>query len=377
MTLPLSLPATEPSANGTSHRDRRPADPAFRRAAVKLVIFVVVAVLVTSSVIATLLDESTASMVSYHALVSDATGLQSGDTVRIAGVQVGQVTGVGLRGDTAYLTFTVDQADPLPRDVDADIRFSDLLGQRYLDLVPGPGAPADPAPGDRLAAGATIPRSRTSPSLDLTEVFNGFQPLFSALQPSQVNQLTGEIIAVLQGQTGTISSLVANTASVVTNLAARQKIITQVIDNLSTLVTTVGAHDQQLGQLIDSLDQLATGLAGEGPAIGTAISGVGQLESTVSGLLGQAQPAIDQDISGLAQSGATLAADQSGIDATLTSLPGLLSSLNKISSSGNYLSVYICDLTINTEGELYALAAPISLPSGPVGNQADHTAVCQ
>lgn len=378
MSLPLTLPPADPSANGSApHGRRRPPNPAFRKAAAKLVVFVVVALVITSSVVATLLDETTATTVTYHALVSDVTGLQAGDTVRIAGVQVGQVTGVALRRDTAYLTFTADRSDPLPRQVHADVRFADLLGQRYLDLVAPPGAPTDPPPADRLAAGATIPTSRTAPSLDLTEVFNGFQPLFTALQPNQVNQLTGEIIAVLQGQTGVVGSLVANTASVVTNLAARQHVITQVIDNLTTLVRTVGAHDRQIGQLIAGLDQLAGGLAGDGPAIGTAITSVGQLEGSVAGLLGQAQPAIQQDISGLAQSTATLAAHQSTLDANLTELPGLLTSLNKISQSGNYLNVYICNLTLNTTGELWALAAPISLPSGPVGNQSVHTAVCR
>lgn len=354
----------------------RPVNRAFRRAAWKLAVFVVVAIFITSSVIATLLDQTTTPTVMYHAIVSDATGLQPGDTVRIAGVPVGQVASVVLRGDRADVTFTVDRSDPLPRSVNADIRFADLLGQRYLDLVPGGGS-TDPGPGDRLAAGATIPVTRTAPSLDLTTVFSGFQPLFSALQPAQVNQLTADIIGVLQGQTGSISSLVADTASLMGNLAAHQGAITQVIDNLTTLLTALGGHEQQIGQLIDGLDQLAGGLASEGPQIGQAITGVGQLESTVAGLMGQSQSAFRQDVSGLAQSVRTLATDQGGLDAVVTNLPPLLTSLNKISNTGNYLSTYLCDLTIHVQGTLYALAAPVNLPSGPVGNQSVHTKVCQ
>lgn len=364
------------AAAGTPGADRRPGNRAFRRAAAKLTIFVVAAVFITSSVVATLLDQTTTPTVTYHALVSDATGLQPGDTVRIAGVQVGQVASVVLRGDRAEVTFTVDRSDPLPSTVNADIRFADLLGQRYLDLVPGGGS-THPGPADRLPAGATIPPTRTAPSLDLTTVFSGFQPLFSALQPTQVNQLTGDIIAVLQGQAGSISSLVANTASLMGNLAARQGTITQVIDNLTTLLTSLSGHDQQVGQLIDGLDQLARGLAAEGPQIGQAISGVGQLESTVAGLMGQSQGAFRQDVSGLAQSVHTLATDQGGLSAVITNLPPLLASLNKVSNTGNYLSTYLCNLTIHVQGTLYALLAPVNLPSGPVGNQSIHTKVCR
>jgi phospholipid/cholesterol/gamma-HCH transport system substrate-binding protein len=356
--------------------DRRRINRAFRRTAIKLAVFVVVAVLITGMVIATLLGESTAPTDTYHALVTDATGLQSGDTVRIAGVPVGQITAVTLHGDDAELTFTVDQADPLPRSVHADIRFADLLGQRYLDLVAGADGP-DPSAADRLPPGSTIPLARTAPSLDLTTVFDGFQPLFSALQPSQVNQLSGEIIAILQGQDGTISSLVSNTATIMSNLAQRQQVLTAVIDNLDRLLTVVGNHDQQIGALIDGLDQLATGLAGDGGPIGTAITTVGQLETTVAGLLGQAQPGLDQDISGLTAATGTLATNQSALDSTLIGLPGLFTSLSKVSSAGNFLSVYLCNLTIDTSGQITNLASPLTLPSGPVGNQSIHTAVCR
>jgi len=354
----------------------RPVDHTFRRTLVKLTVFVVVALVITSMVVATLLDQTAAPTVTYHAIVADVTGLQSGDTVRIAGVQVGQVTGVRLRGDNAELTFTVDRSDPLPRTTHADVRFADLLGQRYLALTPGADGPPGRG-GDVLPPGATIPLTRTEPSLDLTEVFDGFQPLFSALQPDQVNQLTGEIVAILQGQDGTVANLVANTATLVTNLAQRQQLLTAVIGNLDRLLTAVGSHDQQIGQLIDALDQLATGLAADGGPIGTAITSVGQLESTVAGLLGAAQPALNQDITGLAAAGSTLAANQSGLDATLTGLPGLLTSLNKVSSSGDYLNVYLCNLTVDVTGQISNLASPLVLPSGPVGDQHDHTAVCR
>jgi phospholipid/cholesterol/gamma-HCH transport system substrate-binding protein len=355
---------------------RRRIDHAFRRTVAKLLIFIVVATAITSMVVATLLDQTTTPVVSYHAIVSDVTGLQPGDTVRIAGVQVGQITSVGLHGDDAELTFTVDQSDPLPATTQADVRFADLLGQRYLELAPGADGTAVDS-RDRLRPGATIPLSRTQPSLDLTQVFDGFQPLFSALQPNQVNQLAGDIVAILQGQTGSIADLVSSTATLVTNLAQRQQILTAVIDNLNRLLVAVGSHDQQVGTLIDALDQLATGLASDGGPIGTAITSVGQLETTVAGLLNAAQPALNQDISDLATSAGTLASNQQGLDATLTGLPGLLSSLNKVSSSGNYLNVYLCNLTLDVTGEISNLAAPLTLPSGPVGNQSEHTAVCQ
>ena len=50
---------------------------------------------------------------------------------------------------------------------------------------------------------------RTRGPLNLTVLFNGFKPLFVALDAEQVNRLSYEIIQVLQGQGGTVRSLLA------------------------------------------------------------------------------------------------------------------------------------------------------------------------
>ena len=97
------------------------------------------------------------------------------------------------------------------------MRYQNLLGQRYLQLR------QDGVRGDELKDGTTIPmfvdygptrdRWRTSSGFDLTELLNGFRPLFEILQPADVNQLATSMIKVLQGEGGTIEGLMAQTAS--------------------------------------------------------------------------------------------------------------------------------------------------------------------
>ena len=76
-----------------------------------------------------------------------------------------------------------------------------------------------------LTPGSTIPVSQTSPALDLTVLFNGFKPLFQALSPSDVNELSYEIIQVFQGQGGTLDGMLAHTASITQTLADRDQVI--------------------------------------------------------------------------------------------------------------------------------------------------------
>jgi phospholipid/cholesterol/gamma-HCH transport system substrate-binding protein len=354
----------------------------FRAALIKLIAFVAVAVVITISVVASLLDLQLGQPTnSYRAVFTNATGLQPGDIVRIAGVQVGKIKGVQLRRQAgqyyATVSFTVLASQHMTNHSDASIAFENLLGQRYLDVTQG-----DPG-GAPLPSGSTIPLARTRPGLDLTTVFNGFQPLLSALNPQQVNELTGSVIAIFQGQAGAISSLVSETANFTSNLAARQAIIYKVLDNLTPLLTQVNGQDQQLGQLIDGFDSLVTGLAGQRYQIGNALTGLSNLTSNLSSMLANSQPYLDQDIAGLAGATASLAANQTQISNTLADLPRFLTALNKASDSGNYLTVYACDLTLTLSGPVSVKLSPtvpqspgLFVPSGVIGNQSYHTRVC-
>ena len=350
----------------------------YRSELIKLGIFVVVAVLITVSVVATLLDLKLGQpSKGYHAIFSNASGLESGDTVRIAGVEVGKVNGVSLVGDRAKVDFTVASSNHLTTTSLASIQFENLLGQRYLQIsAGGPG-------GSPLHSGATIPMSRTQPGLDLTTVFSGFQPLLAALDPKQVNELTGSIVAVLQGESGSVANLVDQTSALTENLASRQTVINEILDNLTPLLTNVNTHDQQLGQLIDGLDSLVTGLAGQRQQIGDAVTGLSKLTVNATKLLQNVQPTLDQDLSGLRGVTAELLAHQSQLSSVIADLPALLNSLDKVSSSGNYLTVYICDLTLNVSGPISVKLSPtvpqsppLSVPTGIIGDQSQSTRVC-
>jgi phospholipid/cholesterol/gamma-HCH transport system substrate-binding protein len=291
-------------------------------------------------------------------------------------VQVGTVTGVQLQGRQARVNFTADSDQQLTTTTHANVDYANLLGQQLVSLVPGS------TPGRPLAPGGQIPATRTAPALDLTGIFNGFQPLFAALTPRQVNELTASIIEVFQGESGTISGLVTQTASLTVNLAQRQQLIGQVIDNLSAVAGTLDAHDQQLVSMIDQFDGLVNGLVSERGQLGTTVDSLSGLTQAVSSLLGQSQPTLNQAINAVVGASHTAAQNQSGFDGVLSELPAFVETLDKVADTGNYLNVYICNLTIHVQGtvNLNVLTGqpslPLTLPSGPVGNQSVHTANC-
>jgi phospholipid/cholesterol/gamma-HCH transport system substrate-binding protein len=304
---------------------------------IKLIIFAAVTLVVTGLLAQTLGSLSFGGGTTYRARFTDVTGVLPGDDVRIAGVRVGQVTGVSLVDNTiAELSLSVDHSIPIPATVHATIRYRNLVGQRYVALTEGPGG------GARLPAGGLIPLSQTTPALDLTVLFNGFRPLFTALDPKTVNTLSYEIIQVLQGEGGTVADLLQHTASLASTLADRDQVIGQVITNLDTVLSTLDSHRDALATTIAQLSQFVSGLAADRSAIGSALSNISSLTSATAGLLSDVRPDLKADIGGLSELAGTLSANAAVIDQTLASLPGRYDALTRTASDGSWFNFFMC-----------------------------------
>jgi phospholipid/cholesterol/gamma-HCH transport system substrate-binding protein len=321
------------------------------------VIFVVVTVAATTVLGLSIANTSVGASTGYYATFTDVTGVQVGDDVDIAGVEVGQVTSISITGrNQARVGLSVQSGRVLPASVTATIYYKDLIGDRYINLAPGTGTP-----GQALAAGGTIPVTQTTPALDLTQLFNGFQPLFEALSPGDVNQLAAEIIQVLQGEGTTMDTLLTNVGSLTTTLADRAKVIDSVISNLDSVVATINARGGELTSLVTTLQQLVTGLAQDRVPIGDAISAMSNLTNVTAGLLGQANPPITADIKSLGALSATLADNTPLIAQFLKNLPVKEAGIARLSSYGSWFNLYECSASVSGVQEAFG-PAPAGIP---------------
>jgi phospholipid/cholesterol/gamma-HCH transport system substrate-binding protein len=308
---------------------------------IKLIIFIVVTVLATGLLAATIGNLRFGGTTSYRALFTDATGLLKGDDVRIAGVRVGEVDGVAVaRGGEralAQVTFTVDSDRPVAVSTHAQIRYRNLVGQRYVALSEGAGS------GRRLTENGTIPLRQTQPALDLTVLFNGFKPLFAALNPGDVNAFAMEIIKTLQGEAGDVNSLLGHTASLTTTLADRDAVIGRTIDNLNAVLGTVDDRDRQLSTLISELQRFVSGLADDRQAIGTSLTNSAGLADETSGLLEEGRPAIRQDVARLGEVAGNLDDSKEVVAGVLQRLPNKLNTITRTATYGSWFNFYLCD----------------------------------
>ncbi|MET7312553.1 MCE family protein [Streptomyces sp. NPDC005571] len=305
---------------------------------VKFSVFAVVTVLATALLAATIVNISFTPEDTYRAVFSDVTSLEEGDDIRVAGVRVGEVQDIAIKDRTlAKVTFTVSRDRPLLSSTGAVIRYRSLVGSRYVALTEGAGD------GTRLKPGGVIPLARTKPALDLNALLGGFKPLFAALSPDDVNQLATEIIKTLQGEGGTVNSLLAHTASLTTTIADRDELIGSVIDNLNTVLGTLDKRDARFSGLLKQLQRLISGLSADRKPIGASLAGIDGLTEATSGLLQDARPPLRDDIAGLRDLTGTLNANEKTVEGVLKRLPNKLNKLTGTASYGSWFNFYLCD----------------------------------
>ncbi|WP_055597689.1 MCE family protein [Streptomyces hirsutus] len=280
---------------------------------------------------------------SYKALFTDVTGLVDGDSVRISGVKVGEVTDVRVvQRRTAQVTFTVRDDRRLPRSTTAAVKYLNMVGQRYVALDRGSGDLTG-----TLDQGATIPLDRTAPALDLTLLFNGFKPLFEGLSPKDVNELAGSIVQVLQGEGATVDSLIRHIGSLSTTVAAKDKVIGQVVDNLGTVLKTLNDREAGFDDLVDTLQDLVTGFNEDRKPLGEAVEAMGDLTTVTADLLEDGRAPLKQDIRELGRLSTGLGEHTPQIEDFLDRTPAKMTALARLSSYGSWLNLYLCEARVS------------------------------
>lgn len=306
---------------------------------IKFTIFGVIMALLTGVLFVVFSESRTGSTEDYSAVFNDASRLEAGDTVRIAGIRVGTVQDVSLDADRKVVVkFDTDQNTKLTTGTKAVIRYLNLVGDRYLELVDTPGA------ARILPAGAQIPVDRTAPALDLDLLLGGLKPVIQGLNPRDVNALTGSLIQILQGQGGTLESLFSKTSSFTNGLADNNQVIEELIGNLRDVLDTLSQDGDEFSGAIDKLDQLIKGLSADRDPIGNAIESLDNGTTSLADLLGRGRQPLAGTIDSLSRLAPLVNNGLPRLEATLQRIPEIYRKLARVGSYGAWFPYYICGI---------------------------------
>ncbi|HWI42941.1 MAG TPA: MlaD family protein [Nocardioides sp.] len=331
----------------------------YRTSLVRLTIFTLVTLLLTAFLARTIQGFQDKDSPTYAADFADATRLKAGDDVRLAGVTVGRVKSVTLTHDAhARVRFSVDDAVQMTTTSKAAIRYRNLIGDRYVALdVPVSG-------GRALRPGEAIPITRTRPALDLTAVFNGFRPLFAGLDSESINALSLSLVKALQGEGGTLASLLDSTGSLGHAIARRDATIDALVTDLTTVLGSLNGQSASFNRLVTHLRTLTGGLARDRNLVVEALEGIDSLASATDNLLTQARPHLKETITGLRAAAKRLRAHKGKLVEKLDLLPVKLNAIMRAAQYGSWFQFFNCG--IGAEVKLLGDAPPLVIPpSGP------------
>lgn len=311
-----------------------------RGTSLKVGIFAVVMLMVTFILFAIFGEFRGGAQNKYTAVFDDVSSLKSGDAVKVAGVRIGSVSSVKLQPDNQVIVrFGADRDIVLTSGTKAAVRYLNLVGDRYLELLDTPGSAQIAPPG------SVIPVDRTAPALDLDLLLGGLKPFVQGLNPEAVNGLTNSLISILQGQEGNLESLFAKTSSFSNALADNSQTVQQLVDNLNTVLATIATDGDKFSGAVDRLEKLVTGLSQDRDPIGEAITALDAGTASLTDLLTEARAPLAGTVDQLARLAPLLDEDKATLDIALQKAPANYRKLVRLGSYGSWINQYLCGMS--------------------------------
>lgn len=219
------------------------------RVALACVIVFILAISAAMMVIGrTMVDPVEGEQGRYVALFNDASGLYQGNSVRLAGVAVGKVESVEVDGPLAKVTFSVQDSHAPEQNSEFAIRYQNLVGQRYLEMI-RKGEKAE-----RQKPGVPIPTARTISAFDITDLFNGIAPLIGDLDPAELNKFAENVGLVLQGDGAGMAPALQSIAKIASFAGDRDRLIALMVDNLNRVAAQINGRSGQVAKLVSTLN---------------------------------------------------------------------------------------------------------------------------
>jgi phospholipid/cholesterol/gamma-HCH transport system substrate-binding protein len=310
----------------------------------KVVVFTIVCLLLTVALGLKLANSRLfADTYDMKAEFEDATGVLKGDAVKIAGVDVGRVTGTEIEDGKAVLSFNVDEEIQLPTDSQVAIRWRNVLGQRFVYIYPGD----DEARWDE---GDTIPVSQTNDVADIGEFLNRVGPILKAIDPEQANAFLDAVNTALASNEENIGTLLDAGASLASDLSERDGHIARTITNADTIMEAFASQDDQIASIIDDLDNVSGVLARRTDDVNQLVTNFADVQDQLDELLATSASNIDASIGSLEALSSTLSWNERNLGRTLRSTPAGISNYFQTSAWGEWFNVRIVELVLQ-DGE--------------------------
>jgi phospholipid/cholesterol/gamma-HCH transport system substrate-binding protein len=273
-----------------------------------------------------------------NAELTDVTGLAGGDTVNIAGVQVGQVSSIAVQHGHAVIAMSINNTVTLRQTTDVGMRWHNVIGQKEIELYPG-------KTGAVLAPGSTIPTSHDVTDASIDTFLNSLGPVLASINPTEANAFVENVSGALEGDTAQINQLLNSGAAVSTTVQALDTQVGSIIGNLDQVLMALASRSGDIDSLVTNLQTVSSALASKNTLLDSVVGNLSQVATDLASLIGNNHTTITSTIDNLQAVAADVQNNQQNLSNSLGTLGAGLAPYIQISQWGQWFAVetiYTC-----------------------------------
>src|ERR1700754_3307019 len=184
---------------------------------------------------------------SYFGQFTDTGGLNNGDKVRIAGMDVGKIEGLEIQGDHVVVKFSIG-TNSIGTDSRLAIRTDTILGKKVLEIETRGNQPLKP--------GATLPLGQSTTPYQIYDAFFDVTKAASGWDIATVKQSLHVLSETIDQTYPHLSSALDGVAKFSDTIGKRDEQITHLLEQANKIASILGDRSQQIDRLFVNSNNL-------------------------------------------------------------------------------------------------------------------------
>ena len=270
----------------------------------------------------------------YYAQFTDTGGLNPGDKVRVAGVDVGQVRSLEIDGDKVKIGYSLTGLR-IGTDSRANIRTDTILGRKNLEI--------EPRGNTRLTANGVLPVGQTTTPYQIYDAFFDVTKAASGWDTESVKKSLNVLSETISETSPHLSAALDGVARFSDTIGKRDDEIKQLLANANKIAGVLGNRSEQVNQLLVNSRSLLAAVNERTYAINVLLENIGSFSNQLTGFIND-NPNLNKVLTQLNTISDILVQRKYDFIDVLTTLSKFTASLAEGFASGPFFKVMLVNL---------------------------------
>lgn len=270
----------------------------------------------------------------YYAQFSDTGGLNTGDKVRIAGVDVGRVRSMKIDGDKVVIGYSLGGTQ-IGTDSRASIRTDTILGRRNIEIEPRGTKP--------LRANGILPLGQTTTPYQIYDAFLDVTKAASGWDTQTVKRSLNVLSETIDQTYPHLSAALDGVARFSDTIGKRDDQVKQLLANANKIAGVLGNRSEQVNQLLVNAQSLLAAINERSYAVSMLLERVSSFSAQVKGFIDN-NPNLNHVLEQLRTISDVLRDRKFDLMQTLTTVAKFVASLGEAVASGPFFKVMLVNL---------------------------------